>query len=283
MKTYLKAAVPDVIRITDFVSIYRQHIEDRQINGQGESHDFWEFLFLESGRLRILVDGELYILSAGDLILYPPHAFHTVAMSSNTTACNVSFYTESPLLFELASRVSVLSESAQEDLKKIISLGKSVLVHPLELATHDSRYRNNVPPADAQRLANRLEMFLLDLCNTETRSNTKNFRDELFATFTDYLKSNMDQSLSLEDMSEGCSASVSQLQKLCRKYCGCGPNTYFISLKIGAAKQMMKDSTLNITQIAESLGFSSVHYFSKLFKSKTGMTPSEFAKSAYKS
>lgn len=282
MPNYIKATVPELVRISAFVSLYRQKLIDRQIDSGGESHDFWEFLFLESGHLQILVDGDLYTLSPGDLILYPPHAFHTVAASSNTTACNVSFFTDSPALFDLVGRVSMLSQSAQEDLKSIISFARNVLISQNQENVRGMTFRENVSPADAQRLANRLEMFLLDLCNTEARSNSKNFRDEQFAALTDYLKANMDQTLSLEKISEGCTISVAQLQKLCRHQCGCGPITYFISLKIGAAKQMMKDSSLNITQIAERLGFSSVHYFSKLFKSKTGMTPSEFAKSAYK-
>jgi AraC-like DNA-binding protein len=35
---------------------------------------------------------------------------------------------------------------------------------------------------------------------------------------------------------------------------------------------------MNISEIAEQLGFSSVQHFSKTFKRKTGTTPSEFAK-----
>ena len=200
MINYIKTPVPEIIRINAFVSIYRQKVMDRQINGQGESHDFWEFLFLESGRLRILVDGDIFTLSPGDLILYPPHAFHTVAFSSDTTACNVSFCTDSPVLFDLAKRVSVLSKTAQEDLENIITLGHNVLrIHRDEKA-HGMQMRENAAQADAQRLANCLEMFLLNLCNTETKSNTKNFRDEQFAVFTDYLKNNMNQPLSLESM-----------------------------------------------------------------------------------
>lgn len=283
MREYVHATVPQVIRLNALVSVYRQKLIDRQVDGEGESHDFWEFLYLESGHLRVLVDGDLYALSPGDLILYPPHAFHCVATSSDTTACNISFFTDSPALFDLAGRISVLSNSAREDLESIISFGKNILTRPAQEKLGGMLYREHVSPSDAQRLANRLELFLLDLCNTETRSNNKNFRDEQFAALTDYLKANIHQTLSLETISEGCNISIAQLQKLCKMQCGCGPITYFISLKIGAAKQMMKDSSLNITQIAERLGFSSVHYFSKLFKSKTGMTPSEFAKSAYKS
>lgn len=282
MNQYKPAEFPECIRVSGLVSIFRRKLVDQHDTFGGESHGAWELLFLESGHLRVMVDGDLYTLSPGELILYPPHAFHTVSISSDSTVSVISFVTSSNTLYNLTGRLLVLSSEAQEDLQKIIVYGKSLIESYREGDVHGTAFRQEVPATDIQRLANQLELFLLGLCNSETRSNSKNFKDAQFAALTDYLKANMDKNFTLEDISDGCTISVAQLQKLCRKYCGCGPVTYFISLKIGAAKQMMKDSSLNITQIAERLGFSSVHYFSKLFKSKTGMSPSEFAKTGYK-
>ena len=45
------------------------------------------------------------------------------------------------------------------------------------------------------------------------------------------------------------------------------------------AKQMIRENHYNFTQIADTLGFSSIHYFSRQFKRITGMTPSEYASS----
>ena len=42
-------------------------------------------------------------------------------------------------------------------------------------------------------------------------------------------------------------------------------NNYSL-LKIEAAKQMIRDEQMNFTQISESLGYSSIHYFSRQFK-----------------
>ena len=45
------------------------------------------------------------------------------------------------------------------------------------------------------------------------------------------------------------------------------------------ARQMIREHHYNFTQIADALGFSSIHYFSRQFKRITGMTPSEYASS----
>ena len=52
---------------------------------------------------------------------------------------------------------------------------------------------------------------------------------------------------------------------------------YFANLKIDAAKEMIRMSDMNFTQIAEELGYASIHYFSRQFKKRTAMTPTEYA------
>jgi YesN/AraC family two-component response regulator len=54
---------------------------------------------------------------------------------------------------------------------------------------------------------------------------------------------------------------------------------YFTKLKIDMAKQLVRDNHMNFTQIADYLGYSSIHYFSRQFKKTTGMTPSEYSSS----
>ena len=283
MIQFVQAPVTEVLRVTSFVSLFQSRLDDTQIESVSEAHPFWEFLFLESGKLSVLVDGELYTLSPGELILYPPHSFHSIAASSDTVVKIASFTTESNLLYELSGRILSLGGALQEDLSRIVAFGKKILVgHQSDNDIRGMQLRDYVEPADTQRLSNLLELFLLDLFNTKARTSTQNFRDEQFATFNDFLKKHIKENLTLEEICDGCFTSATNLQKLCHKQCGCGPVTYFISLKIGAAKRMMKETSLNFTQIAESLGFSSVHYFSKLFKAKTGMSPSDYAKSVEK-
>ena len=56
----------------------------------------------------------------------------------------------------------------------------------------------------------------------------------------------------------------------------------FYFTKINAVKAMISDTDLNFTQISEDLGFTIVYYFSKLFKSRVGTSPTEYEKSVYK-
>ena len=52
---------------------------------------------------------------------------------------------------------------------------------------------------------------------------------------------------------------------------------YFSYLKIEEAKQMIRQEQANFTESSDALGYTSIHYFSRQFKTFTGMSPSEYA------
>ena len=54
---------------------------------------------------------------------------------------------------------------------------------------------------------------------------------------------------------------------------------YFIDIKIMEAKRLIRLGELNFTQIAEKLGYTSIHHFSRSFKGKTRMSPGAYEKS----
>jgi AraC-like DNA-binding protein len=54
---------------------------------------------------------------------------------------------------------------------------------------------------------------------------------------------------------------------------------FYKSLKIEEARKLIREGQYNYTEIAERLGYTSIHYFSRQFKKTTGMTPSEYASS----
>ena len=73
--------------------------------------------------------------------------------------------------------------------------------------------------------------------------------------------------------------SESELKRAFRNETGTGVMTYFRNMKITAAKQMLRSGKMNVTEISEALGYESIHYFSRQFKTMTGMTPSEYMRS----
>ena len=98
-----------------------------------------------------------------------------------------------------------------------------------------------------------------------------------FEAAVEFLAAHISENLTLAEIADGCSMSVSKLKMLFREKCSGGPINYFNSLKMEKAKEMIREGKLNFTEIADRLGFASLHYFSRLFKKITGLSPTEYA------
>lgn len=64
-----------------------------------------------------------------------------------------------------------------------------------------------------------------------------------------------------------------------QKATGLPPNEFFIRRRIDRACNLLRGSPLTISQIAEALGYQNVHFFSRQFKHRVGITPVAFRKS----
>ena len=73
--------------------------------------------------------------------------------------------------------------------------------------------------------------------------------------------------------------SSSYLTALFHKNLQISPGEYIRRIKLQESKQMIRENSMNITEIATTLQYSSVHHFSRQFKDKFGISPMEYAKS----
>ena len=72
-----------------------------------------------------------------------------------------------------------------------------------------------------------------------------------------------------------CVSEVYLIKKFKEAY-GVTPHQYVLNKRIGIAKNLLTNSTFSVAEIALQLSFNDEHYFSNIFKQKTGVTPSEF-------
>jgi AraC-like DNA-binding protein len=83
----------------------------------------------------------------------------------------------------------------------------------------------------------------------------------------------------IEELCQRAMFSKSALEKLFIRNTGMSVIKYCRYRKVEQAKKYLREDVMNVTQIAEKLGFSSIHYFSRTFRQFVGMSPNEYAAS----
>jgi len=274
-----KVYLPTVLSVDAINSVYHFSLEGRK--SKGELHDFYEMVFVESGFYYVILDGERFEVPPGSCIFFAPNVFHSGdgVTRSTATVSIVSFDSASPAMRCFDNRVFAIDTAQRQQLTAFFDAALTAC----EKSPHGGlRARDDVPPHRLQMLRAQLELFLLGLYtegeNPAEPSNRRQYKKECFARLSDYMKAHLAERLTLSSISAACSMSESAVKSLCREFCDCGPTDYLISLRVTAAKMLIRESTLNFTEIAEKTGFGTLHYFSRVFKERTGMTPTDYAK-----
>ena len=146
--------------------------------------------------------------------------------------------------------------------------------------------RTDSPFASEQMIQLYLELLLLSMLrrlnqkekpDPSEKSTRKENDTILYQRILLYMKDHLRSQLTLDQICQANLVGKSQLQKLFQKEQHCGVIHYFSYLKIEEAKQMIRQEQANFTEISDALGYTSIHYFSRKFKTFTGMSPSEYA------
>ena len=112
-----------------------------------------------------------------------------------------------------------------------------------------------------------------------TNSIDKKTKESAFTKVVNYMEENMINSFNLDDVCRATGYSRSYLHKVFKEKTHQSIMEYYKRIKLEKAKQMIREGANNISQISDVLNYSSVQYFSKIFKKYIGMTPSEYASS----
>ena len=245
---------------------------------EGESHDFWEFLCVDKGEVSVTADTKSYSLKKGNIIFHKPGEFHSVA-TNGKTAPNlvvISFVCHSPSMSFFENKIFQLGEQERSLLATIIAEAGNAFSTPLNNPyTRKIDSNPNKIPGAEQMIQLSLEHFLISLYRKDilplaeprlAKSVRLKQDEELLEHLKNYMELHINQQLTVEQICHDNLVGLSQLQNLFRSKCGCGIIEYFSQMKICRAKELIREKNMNFTQIADYLGYTSIHYFSRQFK-----------------
>ena len=255
----------------------------------GEEHSCWEFLYVDRGSVVVTAGADTYFMKAGELAFHCPSEFHAFHAVGEADIVVVSFLCGSPAMHRLEKKVLLLHTKEKEHLKMLINESQQVYQHFDNVAPRiNMEKQKNAPWGCDQLIKTYLEQLFIHICR---RDDNVNFAQRAVSSrspahglvlaqrIKDYLQESYTQKITLESLALEMGVSVSQIKRTFREQIGQSMVNYITNLRISQAKRMIREGDLNFTQIAETVGYDSIYYFSSLFKKNTGKTLSEYARS----
>lgn len=259
----------------DISEIYTKFYQEKgtNYNFSGEKHSYWELTYVDKGELLTTIDGVSYHLKQGDLIFYAPMQFHT---QSTFEKISSSYLT-----------INFKMNFNHADLlcNKIFSLKRDsyfIVTRLIEELSNDNLYSNDLSLCYLKQLI--IQMLRLDNSYFHSKPTThmqQTYENELLNDILLYIDNNIYEKISVSTLCEHFCISTSMLHSLFRKNMNNTAKNYINELKLSKSKELIRNSTHTLSEISEMLGFSSIHYFSKKFKSYFNISPTEYSKSIY--
>ncbi len=111
-------------------------------------------------------------------------------------------------------------------------------------------------------------------------NNSNQDKKQMCDFIINYLDNNFNKDISIADLSVKCGFTQEYLGKIFKKYTNQTISQYIINLRVKEAEKLLiKYPNMEIYRIAELVGYKdNSFYFSRIFKNKTGIQPSEYRK-----
>lgn len=250
-------------------------------------NDFWEFFYVDRGDISIELNGEKITLRAGEGVLFAPYARHRLAGSESDAiyVFSLSFDCEGLDAEFFSNKVFLLNSLQKNILSKIISVGNLYFERYSNAPFGEKglKLKENVPAFAVPLLKSSIEYFLLLLYSEERLSTIEKKSSKLelsrpISTVIDYMYNNVYRRLTLHDFALVSNMSASQFRMQFKKETKQSVIDYFNNLRIEQAKVLIREGNYTLDEIALKLNYSSSSYFSRQFKQKTSMTPTEYSR-----
>jgi AraC-like DNA-binding protein len=119
-------------------------------------------------------------------------------------------------------------------------------------------------------------MLILAMILATARRQRSNNRHEAIVSQAKLLLQQPENLVSIERLAGQLSLSAAQLRRVFKEHTGVSPHQYYNQMRMSRAKELLRETSLTVKQIARQLCYESPYHFSKEFKKSTGRSPTDW-------
>ena len=231
----------------------------------------YSILYVSSGWIRVNHGDEIVRLNPNQGILYMPKAEQVNFFSPEGQPTVHYVYFTGTAISETVDQLD-----AQDSMLFQLENGATLraLFHQMAQRFRPLKALNGRKPINQPGI-NGLLLQILDvlLQSKETKNGGGSY---LLLPAMNFITENFRQPITLEQCAATLNLSVGRFAHLFTEHYGISPYRFILSMRMDEATELLLDSTLSISKVAEQSGFSDPCYFSRLFRKYTGRTPNEY-------
>lgn len=245
-------------------------------------HFSYEFHFVAQGACLVELDNRNFIANQGDLYLTSPGVYHTQKFHGKSGYVEYSLNCDINFFGEANSETMALVNALKSDQCECYCRGK-VIKDLFDLSLEEAFYKKMGFQSKIKELIKLIVIESARICDNDKEANVHiNYKykelDYQYIQIHRFIEDNINYPIRGREIAEYMHISEKQISRIIKKNRGVTIKELINEMKINKAKDMLMNTDLLISEISQSLGFSSQYYFNQFFRRIEGVAPSIFRK-----
>ena len=236
------------------------------------THSHTELFFIVSGKGQFLIQDQSFPVEVNDLVIINPNVPHT---EDSLNAQPLEYIVLGVDGIELATSENSNGQFCILDHFESVEISGCLRNILREMEQKNTGYED-ICQAYMEILVIRLMRSTALAVQTATQAFSGNRQ---CAAVRQYIDLHFKEPLTLEQLAEEAHMNKYYLSHAFKREYGISPINYMISRRIDESKYLLAETDLSMSQIAQLLGFSSLSYFSQVFRRIQASTPMEYRQS----
>lgn len=262
----------------DIFAERKRRQSDFQMPAEHYHHDY-ELYYLISGKCRIFLNHTLYHLEAGDMVLIAPLAIHhmTYGIAHESDRIVLSFS---------SGYLEGLKEACGEGLEETLFSSRKLSVeqgrrgyveHLMQKILIEQENRDEYSGLLRRNYLTELLAFI-GRCGREPVQLPTEVTEAAIQEAAQYIYHHFAEPLTLVEVARRVHMTPTYFSRKFKKVTGFGYKEYITHVRLKEASRMLLETSVSVTEIALSCGFSDGNYFGDLFKKEKGISPRIYRK-----
>jgi len=248
----------------------------RHVDTPLHKHSFFEICYVVDGRGLYFENGQDFLLGKGTFFFSRPNQLHKIYEGKNLYLLWVAFEIEKEntsreqqLLFsELASGQNFYLPNSENE--PMVSLWKSLIKHA------EQQFSPEVLKMLSLSLILSLQSLFCGVNETQKIQPLYDNKGKIIEQVQRFIQDNLSQPLPLNEVARFFHISPRHLSRLFSETTGISYTSFVRQERVREASKKIRSTNRSITSIAYECGFTSVHYFCRVFLQETSITPAEY-------